>query len=223
MKPLAKIGLIVAVLLFLITLVGFELHQLGEYSKVQPDTTALQQAVISASIFSIIQLLIFLYLIYLDIVVLIKLYKIYIIQAEKDKELEHNLNKLLEKFKNSMEEKKTAVDNVDFPITQPDITKEDLFAKKIVKPLYDNYNNTDEYLLDVLMYYKQLGGEQLEIAQELIRARVFITDVRTLENIVNICSNNLKIISSVVRNVILESFCTEEVKKQYEESIKSKN
>ena len=223
MKTLAKIGLIVAVLLFLITLVGFELHQLGEYSKVQPDTTTLQQAVISASIFSIIQLLIFLYLIYLDIVVLVKLYKLYIIQAEKDKELEHNLNKLLEKVKNIMEEKKSAVDSVEFPITQPDITKEGLFTKKLVKPLYDNYNNTDEYLLDVLMYYKQLGGEQLEIAQELINARVFITDARTLENIVDICANRLKVIPSAVRAVVLESFCTEEVKKWYEKSIKTQN
>ena len=210
MKTLIKFGAVITALLFLLCLVGFQLHELGNYSKVQPDNQVLESAIIGASILSIIQLLIYLYLLYIGIIVAVKLYQVYFIQSEKDKALESSLNALLDKFKKDMDRPKEAVDSVQFPIKPDvDITKADLFAKKLVKPLRLNYERKEEYNQAVLDYCKATSEGHYKTAVECVTSNVTITTERELDNVVAVMSSNIKVDSVIVAEVLKDFFMIE--------------
>ena len=63
MKHLRLFGAIIALILFLLALVGFELHTLGTLGRVEPDNPILQQAVVQSSIFAISKVVALLYII----------------------------------------------------------------------------------------------------------------------------------------------------------------
>lgn len=162
MKHLRLFGAIIALILFLLALVGFELHTLGTLGRVEPDNPILQQAVVQSSIFAIAKVVALLYIIY---ILILKAMEVYAVKQQDDK-LEGLIDKLHKSFEKEMQEEKPKVQTVE-DIDLDTFKADAVFEKKLIKPLIENFLHFIDYKSAILHYYKCVGEEKYNIAKDI--------------------------------------------------------
>lgn len=162
MKHLRLFGAIIALILFLLALVGFELHTLGTLGRVEPDNPILQQAVVQSSIFAIAKVVALLYIIY---VLILKAMEVYAVKQQDDK-LEGLIDKLHKSFEKEMQEEKPKVQPVE-DIDLDTFKADAIFEKKLIKPLIENFEQFIDYKSVILEYYRLVGEREHSIAKDI--------------------------------------------------------
>lgn len=210
MKHLKALGLIVAVILFLLCLVGFELHTLGTLGRVEPDNPILQQAVVQSSIFALAKVFVLLYIIYVSILYCIAIYK----KVQEDESTQDRIERILNKLTKLSEQSNVKpVEDIDFPLKQEYEKVNEVEFKKLVKPLIESYDNFTDYKIAIKNYYYKLSTKHSTIARDL--AKYLLTLITTSEefNIVYniLCERYKEINGEVIFNVLL-AYCNTEVR-----------
>ena len=203
MKHLKALGLIVAVILFLLCLVGFELHTLGRLGRTEPDNPVLQQAVVQSSIFALAKVFVLLYIIY---VLILKAMEVYAVKQKGD-EIDNLIEKLHKRFDKEMQEDKPKgqpVEDIDLSNFNPNIQ----FEKKLIKPLIENFKHFIDYKSAILHYYECVGEVRYGIAKDICDNLTYpINIVHSYEEIGNLLARKFPNTSKeVILNVLLD-FC----------------
>lgn len=162
MKHLKLFGSIIALILFLLTLVGFELHTLGTLGRVEPDNHILQQAVVQSSIFALAKLFVLLYIIY---ILILKAMEVYAVKQQGNK-LDDLIDKLSKRFDKEAQEDKPnpkPVEDIDLRSFAPEVS----FEQKLVKPLIENFEHFIDYKSAIIEYYRQVGGRKYNVASDV--------------------------------------------------------
>ncbi len=162
MKHLKLFGGIIALILFLLALVGFELNTLGKLGHTEPDNPVLQQAVVQSSILAIAKVVILLYIIY---VLILKAMEVYAVKQQGDK-LEGLIDKLHKRFDKEMQEDKPKVQPVE-DIDLNHFKADAVFEKKLIKPLIENFEHFIDYKSAILHYYECVGEVRYDIAKDI--------------------------------------------------------
>jgi hypothetical protein len=219
MKHLKITGLIVAVIIFLLTVVGINFNTLGELVHSEPLTPALTTAVIDAGILTVFKIIVLLYGIYYC---LLELYNRHY-KNKQEQELFDKIERIIGKhnLKKEQASKPEPVKDIDLNCLAREAEFEP--TKKVIKPLRDNYDNIEEYYKDIVEYYKVVGEDEFRIAVELSTNWIYVKDSIQLDVTVATCSRNIGIREALIKEIILDSFCIEQVKLAYEESLKGKN
>ena len=210
MKNLKALGLIVAVILFLLCLVGFELHTLGKLGRTEPDNPILQQAVVQSSIFALAKVFVLLYIIYVSILYCIAIYK----KVQEDESTQDRIERILNKLtKLSEQDNIKATESMDFPLKQEYEKVNEVEFKELVKPLIENYETFSQYKLAIKDYYYRLSTNHSTIARDL--ARNLLASITTGEEfsmLYNVlCERYKEINGEVIFNVLL-AYCNTEVR-----------
>lgn len=203
MKHLKALGLIVAVILFLLCLVGFELHTLGRLGRTEPDNPVLQQAVVQSSIFALAKVFVLLYIIY---VLILKAMEVYAVKQKGD-EIDNLIEKLHKRFDKEMQEDKPKgqpVEDIDLSNFNPNIQ----FEKKLIKPLIENFKHFIDYKSAILHYYECVGEVRYGIAKDICDNLTYPinTEIR-YEEVGNLVARKFPNISRGLILDILLDFC----------------
>ena len=203
MKHLKLFGGIIAVILFLLTLVGFELNTLGKLGHIEPDNPVLQQAVVQSSIFAIAKVVVLLYIIY---VLILKAMEVYAVKQKGD-EIDELINKLHKRFDKEMQEdkpKEQPVEDIDLSNFNPNIQ----FEKKLIKPLIENFEHFIDYKSAILYYYNCVGEVRYDIAKDICDNLTYPinTEIR-YRDVLKLLVNKFPNISSALLSEVLLDFC----------------